>query len=73
MIETKSRLTKKQIKRIDGPNSAVRFSLAQGKRMSPIYFGALPEFKVISHNYAYTSSTVKIKKGIPFINTTLRN
>ena len=41
--------------------------------MQDIYFGALPEFKVISHNYAYTSSTVKIKKGIPFINTTLRN
>ena len=71
MIETKPKLTKKQIKRTNGPNSAVRFSLSAGKKLSPIYVGALPQFSL-----TYPNGQVRVmqtKKGIPFINTTLRD
>lgn len=73
MQNTSPKLTKKQRKHNWFPNEAVKRSIKEGKQLSPIYWGALPEFQITYPNgYLAPVKVVQTKKGVPFINLTLR-
>ena len=70
---SKKKLTKKQRKASRPPNFAVQQSLINGTMVSPIYCGALPEFKVVYPlGPTMPPKIIQVKKGIPFINTTIK-